>query len=239
MNKSTLSEMRSKSMQAIKDIRNGKITLLETDEIYKEFSQLVKEYKLEIGGSNIKPIEALKDSRNTSSKSYEMSEELIVLLKNIELDISNYIPIKQQKEVEIVKGLSAEHKDLANKIKSKIRKTAELIVEIGEEISSAVKDKPSKYKELFYDEIGMSRRSALRYQQIANHAKIQELKSNSGLEGKTMTDLLVIMAPEQDNNSQKINVHNVAKSFYNRYKDDKDSLKAIIDELQKLINMPR
>ena len=82
----------------------------------------------------------------------------------------------------------------------------------------------------------MSKRSALRYQQIANHVKIQELKSNSGLEGKTMTDLLVIMAPDQDNNTQKINVHNVAKSFYNRYKDDKDSLKAIIDELQKLIN---
>lgn len=235
MKKDTLLEIRLKTVQVIEDLRSGKITPLEADEIYKESSKLIEEYKKGSPVNRLDVIGALKDNRNTSSGAY-ITEEEVKLLKKIELEIGNYIQPKEKEKVKVVQSLSAEHKKLANKIKSKIRRTAELIVEIGEEISNVVKDKPTKYKELFYHEIGMSKRSALRYQQIANHIKIQELKSKSELEGKTMTDLLVIMAPEQDNKPRKVNAHNVAKSFYNRYKDDKDSLKEIIDELQKLIN---
>ena len=96
---------------------------------------------------------------------------------------------------EVVKGtvvvaeikLTNEEKKLAKEIKSKLRKTAQTIVEIGEELSTAVKDKQRGFKELFYKEIGISDRSAQRYMQIANNVKVIELKEKNLLEGKTMT----------------------------------------------------
>jgi len=125
--------------------------------------------------------------------------------------------------------------ELAKMIKEKLRKTAETIVEIGEDITKAVDKKPKGYKDLFYQAIGMSSRSAQRYMQIANHVKIQELKMKQQLEGKTMTDLLLITSPEPPS-TMSINASKVANGIYARYKDSPNELENIIKELQKLID---
>lgn len=133
--------------------------------------------------------------------------------------------------------LSRDHKNAAKKIRNKLRKTAEVIVEIGNDIIKAVDGKSSKYKELFYAEIGMSKRSAQRYQQIASHTKIQELIDNNELENKTMADLLSIMStPKEENSAPKVtNVIKAATSVYNKYKTEPDTLKQIIKELEKML----
>lgn len=132
--------------------------------------------------------------------------------------------------------LNTEDMQLAKTIKEKLRKTAETIVEIGESISKAIIGKEKEYRDLFYETIGMSSRSAQRYMQIANHVKIQELKSANQLEGKTMTDLLSIMSPKQQESSKTINVSEVANNFYNRYKNNPVELENIMNELQRLID---
>ena len=143
---------------------------------------------------------------------------------------------------EVVKGegvkeikLTSEDKKIAKKIKSKLRKTAETIIEIGEELIKAIEEKPRGFKEVFYKEIGISDRSAQRYMQIANHVKVIELKENNELEGKTMTDLLQLITPDTSSKEGNIDTKKVASGFYSRYKDKPDTLKKIIKELQDML----
>lgn len=139
---------------------------------------------------------------------------------------------------EVVKEikLTSEDKKIAKRIKGKLRKTAETIVEIGEELTNALQDKPRGFKEVFYKEIGISDRSAQRYMQIANHVKVIELKEKDELEGKTMTDLLQLISPDTSIKEGKIDTKKVASGFYSRYKDKPDTLKEIIKELQEMID---
>ena len=138
---------------------------------------------------------------------------------------------------EVVKEikLTSEDKKIAKKIKSKLRKTAETIIEIGEELIKAIEEKPRGFKEVFYKEIGISDRSAQRYMQIANHVKVIELKENNELEGKTMTDLLQLITPDTSSKEGNIDTKKVASGFYSRYKDKPDTLKKIIKELQDML----
>ena len=143
---------------------------------------------------------------------------------------------------EVIKGtvvkeykLTGKDKKLARSIKGKLRKTAEIIVEIGEELTNTLKDKPRGFKEPFYREIGISNRSAQRYIQIANHVKVIELKEKSELEGKTMTDLLQLVTPDTSIKKDKIDSKKIASGVYSRYKDKPDTLKEIIKELQGLL----
>ncbi len=131
--------------------------------------------------------------------------------------------------------LTEEDNQIALKIKDKLRKTADIIVEIGEELSNAIENKPRGFKEEFYKAIGISDRSAQRYMQIANHVRVIELKEKKELEGKTMTDLLQLITPAVDT-SKSTDSTRVAKSFYGRYKNKPEQLEEIISELQKLLN---
>ena len=72
--------------------------------------------------------------------------------------------------------------------------------------------------------------------QIANHVKVIELKENNELEGKTMTDLLQLIAPDTSSKEERIDTKKVASGFYSRYKDKPDTLKKIIAELQEMLN---
>mgnify|MGYP003553455880 FL=1 len=130
--------------------------------------------------------------------------------------------------------LSNEDKKLAQEIKNKLKKTAQTIVEIGEALTNAIKYKKRGFKEAFYEEIGISDRSAQRYMQIANHPKIIDLKENE-LEGKTMSDLLKLISPDTSMKSEKIDTKRIADGFYTRYKDKPETLKDIIKELQELL----
>lgn len=143
---------------------------------------------------------------------------------------------KEVVKAEVVKEikLTSEDKKIAKKIKSKLRKTAETIIEIGEELIKAIEEKPRGFKEVFYKEIGISDRSAQRYMQIANHPKIIDLKENE-LEGKTMSDLLKLISPDTSMKSEKIDTKRIANGFYTRYKDKPETLKDIIKELQELL----
>ena len=143
---------------------------------------------------------------------------------------------KEVVKAEVVKEikLTSEDKKIAKKIKSKLRKTAETIIEIGEELIKAIEEKPRGFKEVFYKEIGISDRSAQRYMQIANHPKIIDLKENE-LEGKTMSDLLKLISPDTSMKSKKIDTKRIANGFYTRYKDKPETLKDIIKELQELL----
>lgn len=144
---------------------------------------------------------------------------------------------KEVVKAEVVKEikLTSEDKKIAKKIKSKLRKTAETIIEIGEELIKAIEEKPRGFKEVFYKEIGISDRSAQRYMQIANHVKVIELKENNELEGKTMTDLLQLITPDTSSKDGNIDTKKVASGFYSRYKDKPDTLKKIIKELQDML----
>ena len=144
---------------------------------------------------------------------------------------------KEVIKAEVVKEikLTSEDKKIAKKIKSKLRKTAETIIEIGEELIKAIEEKPRGFKEVFYKEIGISDRSAQRYMQIANHVKVIELKENNELEGKTMTDLLQLITPDTYSKEGNIDTKKVASGFYSRYKDKPDTLKKIIKELQDML----
>ncbi|MGJ0316988.1 hypothetical protein NG754_10720, partial [Aliarcobacter cryaerophilus] len=65
--------------------------------------------------------------------------------------------------------------------------------------------------------------------------KIIELKEENQLEGKTMTDLLQLIAPDTSIKEEKIDTKRVANGFYTRYKDRPETLKDIIKELQELL----
>ena len=136
--------------------------------------------------------------------------------------------------VQDIKNTNQDNK-LAKQIQTKLRKTAETIIEIGEELIKAIEEKPRGFKEVFYKEIGISDRSAQRYMQIANHIKVIELKENNELEGKTMTDLLQLITPDTSSKEGNIDTKKVASGFYSRYKDKPDTLKKIIKELQDML----
>ena len=143
---------------------------------------------------------------------------------------------KEVVKAEVVKEikLTSEDKKIAKKIKSKLRKTAETIIEIGEELIKAIEEKPRVFKVVLYKEVGISDRSAQRYMQIANHPKIIDLKENE-LDGKTMSDLLKLISPDTSMKSEKIDTKRIANGFYTRYKDKPETLKDIIKELQELL----
>ena len=58
---------------------------------------------------------------------------------------------KEVIKAEVVKEikLTSEDKKIAKKIKSKLRKTAETIIEIGEELIKAIEEKPRGFKDVF------------------------------------------------------------------------------------------
>lgn len=210
----TTENIRDDALKTINDLREGKITPEEANKISDYANEELKSYNRDL--SSIR-----KNLTNNTSKKKNHTDYII----DVEV-----ITDKKTEQNE----LSEEHKKIASNIKTKLRKTAELIVEIGTQISETVKNQPTKYKELFYEEIGMSKRSALRYQQIANNAKVQELQKNKQLEGKTMQDLIQLISTPQKTPSNR-DIHKVAQGFYNKYKSEPDKLKAIIDELQELV----
>ena len=133
--------------------------------------------------------------------------------------------------------LSAEDKKLAQEIKNKLRKTTQTIVEIGEDLTNAIKKKKRGFKEIFYEEIGISSRSAQRYMKIANHPLVIKLKEENQLEGKTMTDLeKLISSSKYKKEKSNLDIKKVAKSLFIRYKNNPKELQDIINELQTLIN---
>ena len=132
--------------------------------------------------------------------------------------------------------LNDEELKLAKKIRAKLRNTAQIIIEIGEELTNATEGKPRGFKDSFYAAIGISPRSAQRYMQIANHEDIKQLKLNDELEGKTMTDLLQTIAPDTSIKGDNIDTKKVANGVYSRYKDKPEALKKIVKELQELID---
>ena len=133
--------------------------------------------------------------------------------------------------------LSAEDKKLAQEIKNKLRKTTQTIVEIGEDLTNAIKFKKRGFKEIFYEEIGISSRSAQRYMKIANHPLVIKLKEENQLESKTMTDLeKLISSSKYKKEKSNLDIKKVAKSLFIRYKNKPKELQDIINELQTLIN---
>ena len=133
--------------------------------------------------------------------------------------------------------LSNEDKKLAQEIKNKLRKTTQTIVEIGEDLTNAIKFKKRGFKEIFYEEIGISSRSAQRYMKIANHPLVIKLKEENQLEGKTMTDLeKLISSSKYKKEKSNLDIKKVAKSLFIRYKNKPKELQDIINELQTLIN---
>lgn len=139
---------------------------------------------------------------------------------------------KEIVKIEVV-SLTENQIALARSIKEKLRKTAETIIEIGNELEKATKEMKKGTIILFYKEIGISTRSAQRYKQIAKHKSVRQLTPKD-LEGKTMTDLLVLISPEKDD-AKKTNIKKVAGGLYSRYKDKPEELKLIIEELQNLM----
>lgn len=135
--------------------------------------------------------------------------------------------------------LTDDYKKLAKEIKSKLRKTAETIIEIGDLLINATDNLPKGVKELFYKEIGMSSRSAQRYMQIAKNTLVQELRDNKQLKGKTMTDLLELATNKPKTTEYKANSNvdtkKVAKNLYTKYRDDSSKIQSIINELQTLL----
>ncbi len=148
---------------------------------------------------------------------------------------------KSKNEITVVDTcvLTDDYKKLAKEIKSKLRKTAETIIEIGDLLIEATDNLPKGVKELFYIEIGMSPRSAQRYMQIAKNTIVQELRENKQLKGKTMTDLLELTTNKHKTTESKeknnINTKKVAKNLYTKYRDDSSKIQSIIYELQTLL----
>lgn len=138
---------------------------------------------------------------------------------------------------ELLVELTDEHKEVAINIKGLLSKTAKTIIEIGSMMNEALKSHKRNrgYKEAFYNEIGISARSAQRYMQIARHEKVKELEKNNNLEGKTLTDLIELISPDGKPKSGSTDTNKVAQGFYSKYKNEPNTLKEIIDKLQSLM----
>lgn len=138
--------------------------------------------------------------------------------------------------------LSQKSNEAIKLIKTKLRKTAQTIIEIGELLIEAIDKEPADYKKKFYDELGMSERSGQRYMQIARSEAIQKLKNEQPklLDNMTMTDLLSKMNENDKpatNSDEKpeIEASKRAKNIFKKYKDNPNTLEEIIINLQKML----
>ena len=127
-------------------------------------------------------------------------------------------------------------------IKTKLRKTAQTIIEIGELLVEAIDNESTDYKKEFYKQLGMSERSGQRYMQIAKSGVIQTLKNDEpkSLENMTMTDLVNKINEDKktDTNGEekpKIETFKRAENIYKKYKNDTATLEEIIANLQIML----
>jgi len=139
---------------------------------------------------------------------------------------------------EVLDELTNEQMELARNIQNKLRKTAQTIIEIGNDLKTATQDMKKEVKELFFEEVGMSKRSAQRYMQIATHEKIKALTSTE-IEGKTMTDLMQLMVEPTQTKDITFDAVKVANGFYARYKNKPNELEEIIVQLQQLLTQSK
>ncbi len=223
--RSTTKQIRDEAGKTIVDLLSGKTSPEDANKIAKIAQEELKSYNADL--SSISRRIGEEDKLKTTGYTIDYN----AIIEKIEQDLNKGIDNKGITKY----NLTEEHKNIAANIKLKLRKTAQTIIEIGEDITAVVKNQTKEYKEMFYEEIGMSRRSALRYQQIANNLKIQELKDKDELEGKTMQDLIhLISIPTKT--ASTIDTHKVAQGFFSKYGKEPDKLKEIIKELQLLLD---
>lgn len=223
----TTQQISDEASKTIEDLRSGEINVEDADKIAVIAQEELKSYN-----SDLNSISKRIRGQKNKPKSRQTSDYIIDYdsIKEIEQNLYK----STENKVIIKCNLTEEHKSIAANIKLKLRKTAQTIIEIGEEISNVVKDQSKEYKEIFYEEIGMSKRSAQRYQQLANNLKVQELKEKNELEGKTMQDLIhLISVPSKT--TATIDTHKVAQGFFSKYGKEPDKLKEIIKELEVLL----
>lgn len=224
----TTQQIRDEAAKTTVDLLSGKTSPEEADRTASIAQKELKSYKADLSAieRKIRGQENKPKSRQASDYIIDY-DSIIEIEQNLNKSIDNNVIIEC--------NLTEEHKSIAANIKLKLRKTAQTIIEIGEEISNVVKGQSKEYKEMFYEEIGMSRRSALRYQQIANNLKIQELKDKDELEGKTMQDLIHLISIPTKTTSTT-DARKVAQGFFSKYGKEPDTLKEIIKELQLLLD---
>ena len=138
--------------------------------------------------------------------------------------------------------LSQKSNEAIKLIKTKLRKTAQTIIEIGELLVEAIDNESTDYKKEFYKQLGMSERSGQRYMQIAKSAVIQTLKNDEpkSLENMTITDLVNKINEDKktDTNAEekpKIETFKRAENIYKKYKNDPATLEEIIANLQTML----
>lgn len=224
----TTQQIRDEAAKTTADLLSGKTS---PEEAYRISNIAQKE--LNSYNADLSAIERKIRGQENKPKSRQTSDYIIDYDSIIEIEQNLNKSIDNNVIVEF--NLTEEHKSIAANIKLKLRKTAQTIIEIGEEISNVVKGQSKEYKEMFYEEIGMSRRSALRYQQIANNLKIQELKDKDELEGKTMQDLIHLISIPTKTTSTT-DARKVAQGFFSKYGKEPDTLKEIMKELQLLLD---
>lgn len=221
----TTQQIRDEAAKTTADLLSGKTSPEEAYRISNIAQKELNSYNADL--SSISRRIGEEDKLKTTGYTIDYN----AIIEKIEQDLNKGIDNKGITKY----NLTEEHKNIAANIKLKLRKTAQTIIEIGEDITAVVKNQTKEYKEMFYEEIGMSRRSALRYQQIANNLKIQELKDKDELEGKTMQDLIhLISIPTKT--ASTIDTHKVAQGFFSKYGKEPDKLKEIIKELQLLLD---
>ncbi len=90
-------------------------------------------------------------------------------------------------------------------------------------------------KNHFYNAIGVSPRTAQRYMKIASNAHIQNMKKNKLLDKLNLTQMLIIIGEKQEvSNNTIVDFSKVANGIFTRYQDP-EQIKAIINELNKLL----
>lgn len=152
--------------------------------------------------------------------------------------------VKDLSKYDNTKGilLSQKSNEAIKLIKTKLRKTAQTIIEIGELLVEAIDNESTDYKKEFYNQLGMSERSGQRYMQIAKSKVIQTLKNDEpkSLENMTMTDLVNKINEDKktDTNGEekpKIETFKRAENIYKKYKNDPATLEEIIANLQIML----
>lgn len=152
--------------------------------------------------------------------------------------------VKDLSKYDNTKGilLSQKSNEAIKLIKTKLRKTAQTIIEIGELLVEAIDNESADYKKEFYNQLGMSERSGQRYMQIAKSKVIQTLKNDEpkSLENMTMTDLVNKINEDKktDTNAEEkpqIETLKRAENIYKKYKNDPATLEEIIANLQTML----
>ena len=138
--------------------------------------------------------------------------------------------------------LSDKSNEAIKLIKTKLRKTAQTIIEIGDLLVEAIDNEPTDYKKEFYTQLGMSERSGQRYMQIAKSEVIKTLKNDEPelLENMTMTDLVNKINQDKKTDTKgeekpKIETFKRAENIYKKYKNDTATLEEIISNLQIML----